>query len=244
MSEQLWAPSQERIRESDLYRFARLAEQAHGLSLPDYDAIWAWSIAQPEAFWQQVWDFCGVIGDDGGGPALKHDGDLIDATFFPNAKLNFAQNFLRQSGDGAAIIFHAENGERHELSWDQLRDQVSRTAQALKSYGVTPGDRVAGFMPNMAQSIIAMLATASLGAVWSSCSPDFGVSGVFDRFGQIEPKVLFTANGYFYNGKSFDSLATVSALLQRMPSITKVVVVPLTEDDPDISAHREHCIRH
>lgn len=236
MSDQLWAPSEERIHSTNLYRFARLAEQNHSVSLPDYDAIWDWSLNEPEAFWQLVWEFCGIIGENGGGPALRHDGDLIDATFFPNARLNFAENFLRQSGDGAAIIFHAENGTRTELSWDQLRDQVSRTAQALKAYGITPGDRVAGFMPNMAQTIVAMLATTSLGGVWSSCSPDFGVTGVSDRFGQIEPKVLFTANGYYYNGKSFDSLATVSALLDQMPSVTNIVVVPLTEDNPDISA--------
>jgi len=235
MNTPLWKPSETRVRDTLLSRFMHCAEGRYGVALPSYDAAWDWSVKQPEAFWAMVWDFCGVLSEGEAGPALTYDGDLIDAAFFPEAKLNFARNLLRRRGSGAAVVFHAENGERRELSWDALHDQVSRTSRALKQMGVGRGDRVAGFMPNMPESVIAMLATTALGAVWSSCSPDFGVQGVLDRFGQIEPKVLFCANGYHYNGKPFDSLQTVCELTKLISSLTKVVVASHTAQDPDIS---------
>ena len=199
MSTKLWSPNKERIDATLLNRFLHDAENKFNISLPNYDAAWKWSIKKPEEFWRLVWDFCGVISATGPGPTMKPGKKIIDAEFFPEAKLNFAENMLRRSGSDAAIIFHAENGTRRELSWDELQANVASTARALMEMGVGKGDKVAGLMPNMPEAVIAMLATAAIGGVWSSCSPDFGTKGVLDRFGQIEPKVLFTANGYYYN---------------------------------------------
>jgi len=235
MNTQLWKPSEDRVGETLLSRFIHRAERRHGLELPTYDALWDWSVSRPEDFWRMVWDFCGVMAEGEVGPTLKSDGDLIDAAFFPKAKLNFARHLLKRRGSGAAIIFHTEHGERRELSWDELHDNVSRTSRALKDMGVGRGDRVAGFMPNMPETVVAMLATTAIGAVWSSCSPDFGVQGVVDRFGQIEPKVLFCANGYHYNGKLFDSLQIARDLTDLIPSLTNIVVVALTAKKPDLS---------
>lgn len=238
MSTKLWSPTKERIDATLLSKFLKQAGLKFGINLPSYDEAWEWSIDKPDEFWRLVWDFCDVIPAipaSEPGPALKTDKALINAEFFPNAKLNFAQNLLRRKGNDPAIIFHSENGARRELSWDELRDNVARTAQALKEIGVNKGDRVAGFMPNMPETVIAMLATTSLGAIWSSCSPDFGTQGVLDRFGQIEPKVLFAANGYFYNGKTFDCLKTVSELSSLIPSLSKIIIVPFTDENPDIS---------
>ena len=239
MTTELWRPSDARIADATLSRFMQDANQALGLNLKSYDDAWNWSVQDPAAFWRRVWDFCDVAHTGEAGPTLVDGDDLLNAKFFPDARLNYAENMLRGPADGTgeepAIIFHAENGVRRELSWNALRDQVARTAQGLKALGVGKGDRVAGFMPNMPETVIAMLATASLGGIWSSCSPDFGVNGVYDRFGQIEPKVLFTANGYHYNGKAFGSLDTVAELIERMPSVQSVIVVPHTEDDFDLS---------
>jgi len=236
MSTQLWKPSEDRVRGTLLSHFLHRAEHRHGLDLSSYDAAWEWSVKQPDQFWRLVWDFCGVLSEGDAGPALESGGELIDAAFFPEAELNFARNLLRRRGSGAAIVFHAESGERRELSWDDLHDNVARTSRALKKMGVGKGDRVAGFMPNMPETVIAMLATTALGAVWSSCSPDFGVQGVLDRFGQIEPKVLFCADGYSYNGKTFDSLSVVGELVALIPSVSKVIVAPYTAATPDLSA--------
>ena len=235
MNTELWSPSEDRVSGTLLCRFLRRAERRHNLDLPSYDDAWNWSIEQPEQFWKLVWDFCGVLSDGEPGPVLQSDGSLIDAQYFPQAHLNFARNLMQRRGSGAAIIFHSENGDRHRLSWDELHDQVGCTSRALRNMGVGKGDRVAGFMPNMPQTVIAMLATVAVGGVWSSCSPDFGMQGVLDRFGQIEPKVLFCANGYRYNGKLIDSLSTVSELLPHMPSVGHVVVVPFTAKHPDLS---------
>jgi len=235
MNTPLWSPSQDRIDGSLLTAFLHRTERKYKISLPTYDAAWDWSVQQPDDFWTMVWKFCEVRSQGKPGPALQTDGTLIDATFFPKAQLNYAENLLQRRGNGKAIIAHSEDGRRQVLSWDELYDQVSRLSRALKELGVEKGDRVAGFMPNIPETVIAMLATTALGAVWSSCSPDFGTQGVLDRFGQIEPKVLFTANGYHYNGKAFDSLETVSDLLPQIPSIQQVIVVPYIKGDVDLS---------
>lgn len=236
MSAKLWEPSQSRIDKTLLRAFMVRAEREYGLTLPSYDAVWEWSVKAPAEFWSLVWKFCDVQAEGSVGTALNFDGALLDAKFFPQERLNFAQNMLRRRGPEVAIIFHAENGKRRELSWDDLHDQVARTSRALTTMGVQAGDRVVGYMPNMPEAVIAMLATAAIGGIWSSCSPDFGTQGMLDRFGQIEPKVLFTANGYDYNGKSFDSLPVVAELSTLIPSLAHVVVVPLTKTDPDLSA--------
>ncbi len=241
----LWSPSPARIESTLLARFMHTANERSATALndydelrPGYDELWQWSVDAPELFWRAVWDFCGVVGEPGA-PVLQRAEQLIDSEFFPNATLNYAENLLRHCeryADQPALIFHDEKNRRRQLSWRELRAQVSTLQQALRALGVERGDRVAGYLPNLPETIAAMLATASLGAVWSSCSPDFGLNGVADRFGQIEPKVLFTADGYFYNGKTFDSLATAAQLLKHVPSIAKVIVIPFVAAQPDVAA--------
>ncbi|MFV8819847.1 acetoacetate--CoA ligase [Haliea sp. E17] len=236
MSDLLWTPSAEHIEATLLKQFMRRLEQDLGVACADYDALWQWSVENPGDFWRELWQFCGVKGELKG-PALRTTGKMIEAEFFPEAQLNFAENMLcGPRGDGPALVFYRESGERREVSWQQLEEQVSRLQQALRAAGVGPGDRVAGFVPNTPETVIAMLATTSLGAIWSSCSPDFGVKGVRDRFGQIEPKVLFTADGYNYNGKTFDSRPVAAELAADIPSIEKVVVMPLIATEPDATS--------
>ena len=216
--------------------FRRRMERQWDVSLPDYAALHDFSITEIEKFWVGVRDFCDVVAEDWGDRVLIDGDKMPGARFFPDARLNFAENLLRRRDDGVAIIFQAEDQVRRELSWRELYDSVSCLSQALRDLGVGPGDRCAGFLPNMPEAIIAMLATTALGAVWTSCSPDFGERGVLDRFGQVEPKVLFTADGYFYNGKAHDSLARVAAIVAELPSVVKVIVCPLVSDTPDVSA--------
>ena len=166
---------------------------------------------------------------------IENPGRMPGAHFFPEARLNYAENLLRRRDDADALVFWGEDKVKRRLSYRQLYDLVSRLAQALKAAGVGPGDRVAGFVPNMPETIAAMLATASIGAIWSSCSPDFGVRGVLDRFGQIAPKLLFTADGYWYGGKSFDSLARIGEFLPELPSVERVIVLPYLSDAPDLA---------
>lgn len=229
-----WRPSKERIKGSLLADFIRKTFPVSGVTDLDYDALWKWSVTSPEAFWGAVWDFCNVIGEKSG-PILKNADVLLKSEFFPEAQLNYAENLLEHATEGPSLIFCTENKDRIEWSWTDLRQAVSKLQQILINANVGVGDRVAGFMPNMPEAIAAMLATASLGAVWSSCSPDFGLNGVKDRFGQIEPKVLFTADGYYYNGKIHRSLDIAAALKTEIPSIQKVIVVPYVADKPDIS---------
>jgi acetoacetyl-CoA synthetase len=227
----LWTPDPERVAGSNLARFRAFA----GREGDGYDALHDWSVAEPEAFWTAVWDFCEVIAETRGERVLVDGGDLKAAAFFPDARLNFAQNLLRRRDDAPALIFRAEDRFAERMSWRELHDLVSRLHRALHAMGVRQGDRVAGFMPNMPETVAAMLAAASLGAVWSSCSPDFGVRGVLDRFGQIGPKVLFAADGYVYGGKEHDSLERVGGILAELPEIERAVIVPLLNDRPDIS---------
>jgi acetoacetyl-CoA synthetase len=226
VDEPLWRPSAARVAGAAITRFAAEVGARHGLSFPDYAALHRWSVGDPAAFWTELARFAGVIADWGDGPALEHPGEMPGARWFPDARLNFAENLLHHDGDGAALVAVDERGTRREVSYARLRSEVARVAAGLRDCGVGPGDRVAGFMPNLPETVVAMLATASLGATWSSCSPDFGINGVLDRFGQIAPKVLFTADGYFYAGKTLDSLGPIAAVLGRLPSVVRVVVVP------------------
>jgi len=229
-----WTPSPERIAAARLTRFHDFA-RGRGAPAGDYAALWQWSVDEPAAFWNALVEFTAVIGDRGDGPVLS-DGHLMPgAKWFPGMRLNFAENLLRYSGSDPAIIARDERGRRHEISWDELRAEVARIADGLRAAGVVAGDRVAGFMPNVPESVVAMLATASLGATWSSCSPDFGIRGVLDRFGQIAPKVLFTADGYCYAGKTLDSLERIAGILENLPSVQRVVVVPNVSARPDLS---------
>jgi acetoacetyl-CoA synthetase len=230
----IWRPSPARVADANLTRFIASVGARTGLQFRHYEDLYAWSISRPADFWSELARFAEVRADWGTGPALEHPERMPGARFFPNARLNFAENLLRFRDDQAALIFRNEGGTRREISYRQLYDAVTRVAQGLKAAGVVAGDRVAGFVPNIPEAVIAMLATTSLGAVWSSCSPDFGVHGVLDRFGQIAPKVLFTADGYFYAGKSIDSLAPIAEVAAKIPSIQRLVVIPYLNATPDL----------
>jgi acetoacetyl-CoA synthetase len=222
----LWTPSPERISRANLTRFIRDVERRWNLRLADYQALWTFSVDQPDRFWQSMWDFGGVLAENRGDRVVDGLDRMPGARFFPDARLNFAENQLRPSSNREAIVFRGEDRVRRTITRDDLRADVARTAAALRASGVSAGDRVAGYLPNIPEAIVAALAAASIGAIWSSCSPDFGVQGVLDRFGQIEPKVLFSADGYFYGGKTHDSLAKLGDIVDRLPSLKRVVVVP------------------
>jgi acetoacetyl-CoA synthetase len=226
--EPLWTPSPERIAGANITRFAAEIAQRHGVDVGTYDQLWRWSVDYKWDFWRAVWTFAGVLGQPGA-RVLEHAERMPGASWFPDATLNYAQNLLerRRADDTAdALVFWGEDKVKRTVSHAELHALVARTANALAAQGVEAGDRVAAFVPNMPEAIVAMLATASRGAVWSSCSPDFGVQGVLDRFGQIEPKVFFTVDGYWYNGKAVPVLDKVREIVARLPSVERVVVVP------------------
>ena len=229
-----WIPSAARIAAAQLTGFHAFARE-RGAPGGDYSSLWQWSVDEPAAFWSAVFDFAGVIADRGPGPVLRDGERMPGATWFEGTRLNFAENLLRGTGSGPAIIARDERGRRREMSWDQLRAEVARVAAGLRAVGIVAGDRVAGFMPNLPETIVAMLATTSVGATWSSCSPDFGIRGVLDRFGQIAPKVLFTADGYCYGGKTLDSIERIAGILESLPSVTCVIVVANVSPRPDLA---------
>ena len=229
----LWEPDALKIEDANITAFARAMEARWNVRLPDYPALHEFSITEMEKFWIGIREFCDVRASEWGERVLTDGGKMPGAAFFGDARLNYAQNLLRRRDDSAAIIFQAEDKIHRTLSWRELYDAVSRLAQAMAALGVGPGDCCAGFVPNMPESVIAMLATTSLGAAWTSCSPDFGVRGVLDRFGQTAPKVLFAADGYFYNGKAIDSLNRVGAFTAQLPSVEKIIILPMLNAAPD-----------
>lgn len=236
MAKLLWQPTPAQIEQANMTRFIRFVHQRTGNSFDDYESLWQWSVTEIADFWSALWDFLDILHVENYTQVVDDPNRLPGARWFSGAKLNFAENLLRYRDDRRALVFKSETGDPIAITYRELYARVARVAAAMKSAGVTRGDRVAGFMPNMPETVIAMLAAASLGAAWSSCSPDFGIQGVLDRFGQIEPKILFTADGYFYNGKSFDSLERVAGILAELPATEKVVVVPYVNDAPDIGA--------
>jgi len=217
----VWTPSQDQILNSNLKKFTDFVEENTGKHFKSYDELHHFSISNPE-FWRFIIEFCKVEGE-WNGPIYEGE-NIFSAKWFPQSKLNFAENMLKNRSDNEALIFRCEDRISKTLSFAELYNQVSKTAQHLKELGVTKGDRVAGFLPNFAGSIVAMLATALVGVIWSSCSPDFGEQGVIDRFGQIEPKVLFCVDGYFYNGKTHNCLDKIKSFTARLPSIKQVVI--------------------
>ncbi|OYR19829.1 acetoacetate-CoA ligase [Brucella thiophenivorans] len=220
----LWQPDATRIAASTLERFRLLAEERAARKLPDYHALHRWSIEDRAAFWTLIWDFCDVIGERGE-TALFDNGQMREAKFFPDAKLNFAENLLRHQGEGEAIIFRGEDKVERRLTWNDLHALVSKLQQFMLAEGIKPGDRIAGMMPNMPEAVALMLAASSIGAVWSSCSPDFGAQGVLDRFGQIEPKLFFACDGYWYNGKRIDVSEKIIEVTAKLPSSKRSVIV-------------------
>jgi len=234
MKEMLWTPSKERIRNANMTRFIEFVNQRYGKQFRSYDELYQWSIENIPDFWKCMWDFGQVKASRGYNIVVDDLGKMPGARWFIGARLNFAENLLRYGDDHVALIFKGEGCEATRMTYAKLYDSVARLSKSLRDMGVTKGDRVAGFMPNMLETVIAMLATASIGALWSSCSPDFGIGGVLDRFGQIEPRVLFTADGYYYGRKRFDSIERITSILKGLHSIEKVVVVPYTQNEPRI----------
>jgi acetoacetyl-CoA synthetase len=221
----LWTPDAASLTELPISAFMAEARRRNGRAFADYDALYAWSVTDPAAFWDLVWDFCGVIGEKGV-RRLVEGATMQEARFFPDARLNFAENLLVTSGDATALTFRGEDKVERAMSWDELLALVSRLQQAMRACGIKAGDRVAAMLPNLPEAVAAMLATASLGAVWSSCSPDFGERGVLDRFGQIEPELVFACDGYWYNGKAIEVAPKLAAIARQLPSAGKIVIVP------------------
>ncbi len=239
----LWEPSEERRKEANMSRFISLVNERHGKKLGSYNELHEWSVSNLTDFWALMWEFGEVKASEPYDTIMTPAERMMGTKWFQGARLNFAENLLRYRDNRTALIFKGETQEAVRMTYAELYEQVARLAKSLRELGIRTGDRVAAFMPNMMETVVAMLASTSIGAIWSSCSPDFGINGVLDRFGQIEPKVLFTANGYYYNGKTFDSLERVAVILKNLPSIQRVVVVPYTEERPDIS-HVPHSIHY
>jgi acetoacetyl-CoA synthetase len=232
MDQPLWQPSEARIERANMTAFARQVAAAHGERLRDYAELRAWSVARPELFWPALWRYGDVRASRPWRDVLEGGERMPGASWFVGAELNFAENLLRHRDDRPAIIAWTEDGRRDELSYRELYQEVAKLAAALRREGIGPGDRVAAVMPHAAKTIIAMLATTALGAIWSSCSPDFGVQGVVDRFGQIEPKVLITVDGYRYNGRPIDVRGKLAEIAGRLPGLKRVVMAPFLEPAP------------
>ncbi len=235
----MWKPQEANANQSAMQAFMDFVSKQHGETIQNYDALWTFSVTKRENFWDSIRKFADLRASNWGevvclNPAQMTPGENA-AQWFPQARLNYAENMLQRRDDGQALVFRGEDQVKSSYTWAELYDRVSVLAQALRHAGIEPGDRVAGYMPNMCETIIAMLAATSIGAVWSSCSPDFGVQGVLDRFGQIEPKILISVDGYFYNGKRHDMTAKLSAVMADLPSARHILVVPYTSENPDIS---------
>ena len=222
----LWRPSPETVEQSNMTRFARRAAAVAGKEFPDYETLHQWSITNPGAFWSEVWRFANIQASRPADTAVRHLERFPGAVWFPGARLNYAENLLRFQDEQPALIAYQESGERSEISYAELRRRSTALAGRLKALGIGPGDRVAGWLPNGIEAVVAMLATTTLGGVWSSCSPDFGVEGALDRFGQMEPKVLVAADGYRYAGKTFDIRTKVKRVRERTPSIQHLIWAP------------------
>ncbi len=230
LSTPLWQPSQAQIDNAEMTRFRKRIEADWGVTLADTRALWEFSVTEVEKFWTSIWDDAGIISSTRGDRVLVDGHKMPGAKWFPDARLSFAENLLRHRGGGEAMVFNGENKVSRRLSFDEVHDQVSIMVQVLSGLGVGEGDRVCGYLPNMPETVIAMLATNALGGVWSSCSPDFGEQGVLDRFGQIEPKVMFCTDGYWYNGKRHDVREKTAAIAAQLPSLKKVILLPYGDE--------------
>ena len=223
----LWSPSDERIHTSQMYKFIKVINKKYNINIQNFTNLHTWSIENKANFWSAVWDFFGVIGSKGLEPYIDPINQMPGSKFFPNGSINYAENMLSGDVSGPAIIFKSEDKIRKEVSWKELKAQVAAAANFLKKEGITKGDRVAAYMPNMPETVVMMLATSSIGAIFSSASPDFGVEGVLDRFGQIEPKILLTTDGYWYNSKEINITNKVIDVVKSLPSLQKIIIAPL-----------------
>ena len=231
----IWEPSQEAIERAQITQFARQLVRKHKLDFNTYPEFYQWTVDNLEQFWSEFWDWSGVIASRKGSTVLADGDRMPGAKWFPEARLNFAQNLLRRGDQGDAFVFWDERGFQRRVSYSNLTSDVSRASQALLQLGLRPGDRAAAFIPNIPEAGMLALAALSQGVVWSSCSPDFGTSGVLDRFSQIDPKILFVADGYRYGGREHDVLERVAEIAEALPSLRRVVVVPQLRSRPDIS---------
>ncbi len=236
MNVPLWSPSADRVAASRLRAFIDKVNRDHGLAIDDYEVLYRWSTDRIADFWATVWDFGGIIAETRGDVVLADPEKMPGARFFPEARLNFAQNLLERAPEGDALVFWGEDAVRRRIGRDELRRRVGALSAALREMGVESGDRVAAFLPNIPEAIVGMLASASIGATWTSCSPDFGARGVIDRFGQIEAKVLLCADGYRFKGKWIDSLERVARFLPELPTVEHVVVAGYGGSAPEASA--------
>jgi acetoacetyl-CoA synthetase len=235
MIQPLWRPEKTRSAQTTLAAFSGWMSSRAGKPFNDYDDLHRHSTQSPGEFWSAVWDYAQIKGDKGSGPYLVDGDKMPGARFFPDARLNFAENLLCKDGDGSALVFWGEDKVKRRVAWAELRESVARISQALREAEVGPGDRVGAIMPNMPESIVGVLGTAAIGAVWSSCSPDFGAQGVLDRFGQIEPKVLIACDGYYYNGRAIDISDKLAEVVSKLPSVRLVVVVPYLGRDKAVA---------
>jgi acetoacetyl-CoA synthetase len=238
MDKPLWLPHPTTAKESHMAHFIGYVNQQHQTAIENYPQLYQWSITCPEKFWTAVWNFTQIKAHHPWDQVLINPKDMLHAQWFSGAQLNFAENLLRHRGNEIAIIFRNEQGTKRTLTYEQLYIQVMQLAAAMRKMGIKSHDRVAGLLPNIPEAIIAMLATTSLGAIWSSCSPDFGILGILDRFGQITPKLLFTIDGYRYNGKYYDMLPKTKTVLEEITSIKKCIVTSYGETIPDIGSLR------
>jgi acetoacetyl-CoA synthetase len=235
MMQPVWEPSEERVAQSEMAAFIAEVNRRWKKDLIDYADLHRFSVDEPERFWIAVWDYCGIISGQRGDIVLSNGDKMPGATWFPQARLNFSENLLRRRDDDTAIVALAENGSRRTLTFAELYDLVSRIAQAFTANGIVAGDRVAAYVPNIPEAVAAMLAAASIGAIWSCCAPEFGVAAAVDRIGQVAPKLLFVADGYFYGGQTFGVIEKVSEIARLVPSIKSVVVVGNLESRPPIA---------
>ncbi len=234
MKKPLWVPSEERKKQANITRFMEMVNERYGLEITGYSQLYNWSIENIPDFWACMWDFAGIKASRGYDRVVDDLAKFPGAKWFPGARLNFAENLLRYRDDRLAFIFRGETQKTARMTYARLYETVGSLANALRELGVRPGDRVAAYMPNLIETAVAMLAATSIGAVWASCATDIGPQAALDRLGQIEPKVLFTVDGYFYKGKAFDSRPNVAEIARGIPSLQKVVVVPYVEDKPDL----------
>lgn len=234
MKKPLWVPSDERKQAANMTKFIQFINNKYGYNISGYSELYSWSIANIANFWSAMWEFGEIKHFHTYDNIVTNKEDMLGSRWFEGVKMNYAENLLRYRDEHVAFIFQGEGQQAIRITYAELYDRVARLAHSLRNMGITVGDRIAGLMPNMIETVIAMLAASSIGAIWSSCSPDFGIKGVLDRFGQIQPRVLFTANGYYYNGKEHEYLNKATNILKEIPSIEKLVVVPYTESEPDL----------
>ena len=232
----LWKPSKDQINSSQLEAFRLQVNSRFNLKIENYSELHSWSISNINDFWKAIWEFMAIKCSSNYNQVVDDENKMPGAKWFDGLLFNFAENILRIKSDKAAIIFQSENADSKIISYNELYDEVEKVASTLRKMGIKNGDRIVGIMPNLAETVIAMLATTSIGAIWSSCSPDFGTQGILDRFTQINPKIIFASDGYFYKGKSFDSLNKLKDLLNHLPSVRKVIITPFVRENPDISS--------